>query len=95
MKIGVLSDIHGNVLALKAALAGAKRRAVERIINLGDILYGPLKPRNIFDLLQTIDAVTIQVNQDHDVYQATATQIENNPTLVRYCGVSCLLAPLS
>ena len=95
MKIGVLSDIHGNVLALKAALAGAKRRAVERFINPGDILYSPLKPRNTFELLQTIDAVTIQGNQDHDDYQATATQIENNPTLVQYCGASCLLAPLS
>ena len=95
MKIGGLSDIHGNVLALKAALADAKRRTAERFINLGDILYGPLKPRNTFELLQTIDAVTIQGNQDRDVYQATATQIENNPTLVRYCGASCVLAPLS
>jgi predicted phosphodiesterase len=81
MKIGGLSDIHGNVLALKAALADAKRRTAERFINLGDILYGPLKPRDTFELLQTIDAVTIQGNQDRDVYQATATQIENNPTL--------------
>jgi predicted phosphodiesterase len=66
MKIGVLSDIHGNVLALKAALADAKLRAVERFINLGDILYGPLKPRNTFELLQTTDAVTTQGNQDRD-----------------------------
>ena len=81
MKIGVLSDIHGNVWTLKAALDDAKRRAVEKFINLGNILYGPLKPRDTFELLQTIDAVTIQGNQDRDVYQATATQIENNPTL--------------
>jgi predicted phosphodiesterase len=60
MKIGVLSDIHGNVWALKAALDDAKRRAVERFKNLGNILYGSLKPRDTFELLQTIDAVTIQ-----------------------------------
>jgi predicted phosphodiesterase len=63
MKIGVLPDIHGNVWGLKAALDDAKRRAVERFINLGDILYGPLKPRDTFELLHTIDAVTIQGNK--------------------------------
>jgi hypothetical protein len=60
MRVGILSDIHGNLWALKAALDDAKRRAVERFINLGDILYGPLKPRDTFELLQTIDAVTMQ-----------------------------------
>src|SRR5262245_36635033 len=81
MKIGVLSDVHGNIWALKAVLNDAKCRAVERFINLGDILYGPLKPRDTFELLRTIDAVTIQGNQDRDIYQATPTRIENNPTL--------------
>jgi putative phosphoesterase len=81
MKIAVLSDIHGNIWALKSVLDDAKRRGVERFINLGDILYGPLKPRETFELLQTINAVTIQGNQDRDIYQATSTQIENNPTL--------------
>lgn len=81
MKIGALSDIHGNIWALKAVLDDAKRRGVERFINLGDILYGPLKPRDTFELLQTVDAVTIQGNQDRDIYQATATRMEKNPTL--------------
>jgi predicted phosphodiesterase len=81
MKIGILADIHGNILALKAVLDDAKFRAVERFVNLGDILYGPLRPRETFELLQTIDAVTIQGNQDRDIYQATATQIENSRTL--------------
>jgi predicted phosphodiesterase len=60
MKIAVLSDIHGNVWALQAVLDDAKRRAVEKFINLGDILYGPLKPRETFELLQTIDVIEIQ-----------------------------------
>ncbi len=81
MKIAILSDIHGNIWALKAVLADAKRRAVERFINLGDILYGPLKPGDTFELLQSIDAVTIQGNQDRDIYQATAIRMEKNPTL--------------
>jgi putative phosphoesterase len=81
MKFGVLSDIHGNVWALEAVLEDTRRRGVEKFVNLGDILYGPLKPKETFQLLQTLDAVTIQGNQDRDVYDADPTQIEKNATL--------------
>lgn len=81
MRLGVLSDIHGNIWALQAVLEDAKRRAIDKLINLEDILYGPLKPKETFELLRTIDAVTIQGNQDRDIYQADPTQTANNPTL--------------
>jgi putative phosphoesterase len=81
MKFGVLSDIHGNVWALEAVLEDARRRDVEKFVNLGDILYGPLKPKETFQLLQTLDVVTIQGNQDRDIYDADPTQIEKNATL--------------
>jgi predicted phosphodiesterase len=81
MRFAILSDIHGNIWALKAVLDDAQHRAIEKFINLGDILYGPLKPRETFELLQTIDAVTIQGNQDRDIYQASQAHMAKNPTL--------------
>ena len=42
MRIAILSDIHGNIAALEAVLAVGAGRGVERIVNLGDILSGPL-----------------------------------------------------
>jgi len=81
LRFAILSDIHGNVHALEAVLADARRRSIEQFVNLGDILYGPLWPRETFDLLQTIAAVTIQGNQDRDIYEAGAPQVKKNPTL--------------
>ncbi|HEY9639621.1 MAG TPA: metallophosphoesterase family protein, partial [Coleofasciculaceae cyanobacterium] len=81
MKFAVLSDIHGNFWALAAVLEDAKRRGIAQFINLGDILYGPLKPLETYALLQTIDAVTIQGNQDREVYEFDPSRGEEHPTL--------------
>ena len=41
MRIGFISDIHGNALALDAVLADLEHRDVDRVICLGDICFGP------------------------------------------------------
>ena len=53
MKIAVLSDIHGNVLALEAVLADLERQGgADHIIVAGDIVaYGPT-PNEVFAILQ-------------------------------------------
>ncbi|MER1974122.1 MAG: metallophosphoesterase family protein, partial [Psychrobacter alimentarius] len=42
--IAAISDIHSNVFALEAVLADIQHRNVDQIVNLGDILYGPIAP---------------------------------------------------
>lgn len=81
MKWAVLSDIHGNVWALTAVLADIQRRQVDRLINLGDILYGPLKPMETYQLLSTIEIITIQGNEDREVYEFRASLDPDHPTL--------------
>ena len=44
MRIAVLSDIHGNLQALRAVLYDLAHRQVDTIVNLGDSLSGPLQP---------------------------------------------------
>lgn len=44
MRIAVVSDIHGNLPALQAVAADFRRRGVDRVINLGDSVSGPLLP---------------------------------------------------
>jgi hypothetical protein len=53
--IALISDIHGNLPALRAVVEDARLQGVNRFLNLGDILYGPLWPRETFELLQTLD----------------------------------------
>jgi len=81
MKFAVLSDIHSNVFALEAVIADAKKHAVELMINLGDILYGPIAPRATYDLLIQHDIVTICGNQDRQIFEATTDEITSNPTM--------------
>jgi predicted phosphodiesterase len=81
MRTGLLADIHANRWALEAVLNDAEGRRVDRWLNLGDVLYGPLAPLETFRLLQQIDAATIQGNEDRRVYEATDEQIATNPTL--------------
>lgn len=81
MKTGVISDIHGNVYALEAVLEYLSRQGVDRIVNLGDIFYGPIAPRATYDLLKQHDIVTIRGNQDRLIYEASDQEIAKNPTL--------------
>ena len=44
MRIAVVTDIHGNLAALQAVVQDIRRRRVDRVINLGDSVSGPLLP---------------------------------------------------
>ena len=60
----IISDIHGNLEALKAVLADIDSRSVDEIYCLGDIVgYGP-NPRECIDLVMDRAAVTILGNHD-------------------------------
>lgn len=67
MKLAVLSDIHGNLLALQAVLADVARQGVDQIVNLGDLLSGPLQPAETADLLMAQNLVTIRGNHERQV----------------------------
>ncbi len=45
MKIAVISDIHGDAFTLKAVLDDLNNRGVDNSLNLGDIFYGSLAPK--------------------------------------------------
>jgi predicted phosphodiesterase len=81
MKIAVLSDIHSNVFALEAVVDDATKRGVERMLNLGDIFYGPIAPKATYELLKEHDFITIRGNQDRQIYEALPEEIDANPTM--------------
>lgn len=81
MRIAALSDIHGNVHALRAVLADARRRGADTFVDLGDILYGPVAPRATYDLLMEQTLVAIRGNQDRQIYEADEAELAANSTL--------------
>lgn len=68
-KIAFLSDIHGNLAALRAVLDDIARRGVDRIVNLGDSLSGPLEPRETAELLMAQDWVQLAGNHERQLLE--------------------------
>ncbi|MCI4589743.1 metallophosphatase family protein [Sphingobium sp. BYY-5] len=75
MRIAVLSDIHGNIIALDAVLADIAMRGIDRIVNLGDILSGPLFPCETADRLMALDLPTIRGNHERQLLTRTPEEM--------------------
>ncbi len=68
MRLAVLSDIHGNLPALQAVLEHLRRAGgADLILNLGDILSGPLWPRETAELLIAQGWPTITGNHERQL----------------------------
>lgn len=72
MRLAAISDIHGNLPALEAVLADIARQGIDRIVNLGDILSGPLLPAETADFLMARDFVTIAGNHERQLLREWA-----------------------
>ncbi|SFO03473.1 Predicted phosphodiesterase [Mesorhizobium sp. NFR06] len=73
MRIAVLADIHGNLLALDAVLDDLHRRGgADIILNLGDCVSGPLWPHETMQRLQALNLPTVRGNHDRRVAQDPA-----------------------
>lgn len=64
MKIAILSDIHGNMVALEAALEDVKNEEVQRVVCLGDVaVLGP-QPAAVLSRLRAASIPTVMGNAD-------------------------------
>jgi predicted phosphodiesterase len=79
--LAVISDVHGNRWALAAVLEDIQARGIERAVNLGDSLYGPLDPGGTADLLLAHPMPTVGGNQDRVILAAPA---ESDPPTLRF-----------
>jgi predicted phosphodiesterase len=69
MKLAVVSDIHGNLPALQAVAADIGREGVDQVVNLGDILSGPLLPAETADWLMAQGWTTIWGNHERQLLE--------------------------
>ena len=65
MRIAVISDIHGNLEALKATLKDIEKRNVDEIICLGDIIAKGVHSKECIDLIKKKCKIVIQGNCDY------------------------------
>ncbi|MEZ4706518.1 MAG: metallophosphoesterase family protein [Caldilineaceae bacterium] len=70
MRIALISDIHGNLVAFEAVLADIDRQSVDQIIFLGDaVTLGP-QPKEVITLLRSLECPCIMGNHDDFVLHA-------------------------
>jgi putative phosphoesterase len=85
MKIAAISDIHGNLAALEAVLADIHERGVDLIVNLGDILSGPLQPSETADRLMPLRLPTISGNHERQLLTFDPDQMRQADRFAASC----------
>jgi putative phosphoesterase len=60
----LISDIHGNAVALEAVLADLTHRQVDDIVCLGDIAAGGPQPREVINRLRALHCVAVRGNAE-------------------------------
>ena len=74
MLIGLISDVHANVLALEAALAALKRAGATTTVCLGDLVgYGPA-PNETIDLMRSSNIMCTLGEADERIAYGFATR---------------------
>lgn len=69
MKMAFVSDIHGNLPALQAVVRDIERRGVAQVVNLGDMVSGPLMPLETARFLMSQDWLHIAGNHERQLLE--------------------------
>jgi putative phosphoesterase len=64
MRVGVISDIHGNVMALEAVLAALEQDGIDRVVCLGDVAAMGPQPVEVVRRLRALDCPVVMGNCD-------------------------------
>ena len=84
MKIGVISDIHGNYDALVEVLKKAKKEEVEHLLILGDIVGYYYHPDKILELLSEWSFDMIKGNHENILEDLIANPSLGETTRLKY-----------
>jgi putative phosphoesterase len=79
MKIAIISDIHGNCVALEAVLNDIKGQGADQIVCLGDAVQGGPQPVQVVACLQELHCPVVMGNADAWLLTGTDSGAENIP----------------
>lgn len=75
MRVAVVSDVHGNLLALEAVHRDIESQSPDLIVNLGDCVSGPLWPEDTAQYLIAENWLTIRGNHDRYLVDRSAAEM--------------------
>ncbi len=79
MRIAIISDIHGNCIALDAVLADLQQNPVDQIVCLGDAVQGGPQPAQVVARLREIACPVVTGNADAWLLSGQETGNEQIP----------------
>src|SRR5512144_572376 len=85
MRIAVISDVHGNLIGLEAALADLQARLADQIVFLGDMIQGGPQPAEVVARLRALACPVVMGNADAWLLTGKATDAE--PTSAQQLAV--------
>jgi putative phosphoesterase len=76
MRIAVISDIHGNCIALDAVLADLRRLPADQVVCLGDAIQGGPQPAGVVARLRELACPVVMGNADAWLLTGEETGVE-------------------
>ena len=74
MRVAVLADAHGNLLALEAVLADLRAQAApDLVVNLGDLFTDPFNPAGSADAQIVLGCPTLAGNHERNLLEGDDT----------------------
>ena len=86
MSIAVVSDVHGNLRAFQAVLAGLRQVAPDLVVHGGDLAYGGTHPAEIIDQVRSLGWLGVRGNTDEMLWAPES--------LAKFAATTPKLAPL-
>jgi len=83
MRLGIVSDIHGNFTALEAVIADLKSASPDQIVHGGDLVTGGAQPREVIDRIRELRWPGVVGNTDEVLWspEKFEAQVERAPKL--------------
>lgn len=91
MKIAVLSDIHGNIVALEKAIKDAKEQNVDKYIVLGDIITDLPFTDEVIDKIRELTPYVIKGNREAYLLTYENTKEDDKWKTLQAKSVICYL----
>ncbi len=87
MRLAIISDIHGNLTALEAALADIRAERPDQIIFLGDIADRGPQPHEVVQCVQALNCPAVMGNTDDLLIHPPSAIELNQQTEVPFWGM--------
>lgn len=89
MKVAIISDIHGNIVAFEEVLKDAKEQGVEQYIVLGDMITDFVGTNQIIDKVRKLTPYVIKGNREQYLLEYDKTKNDKKWNTLQNRSISC------